>query len=158
MSARAVGWLLVGVQGGLLATLVLLPSRDDWPTPPAIQVTGVVLVVAGVVGGIVAARRLGSALTPTPEPRSGDSLRTDGLYAHVRHPIYTAVLVLVVGIVVRSGSLPTAAVGLVTVVFFQLKARWEEARLRARYPDYDAYAAHTPRFVPRPPLAGRRNG
>ena len=157
MSARTVGWVLVGVQAGLLATLILLPERHDWPTPPAIEAMGVALVVAGVVGGFVAARRLGSALTPTPEPRSGDRLRTDGLYAHVRHPIYTAVLVVVVGMVVRSGSLATAAVGLVTVVFFQLKARWEEARLRARYADYDAYAARTPRFVPRPPLAGRRN-
>ena len=31
---------------------------------------------------------------------------------------------------------------------FKAKARWEERRLSARYPAYDAYAAHTPRFVP----------
>jgi protein-S-isoprenylcysteine O-methyltransferase Ste14 len=36
----------------------------------------------------------------------------------------------------------------VTVVFFDRKARWEEAQLRERYPDYAEYASRTPRFVP----------
>ena len=36
------------------------------------------------------------------------------------------------------------------VVFFSVKANWEEQRLVERYPDYPAYAATTPAFVPRP--------
>ena len=30
------------------------------------------------------------------------------------------------------------------------KAQWEEGMLRSRYPGYDDYAAHTPRFLPGP--------
>jgi protein-S-isoprenylcysteine O-methyltransferase Ste14 len=36
----------------------------------------------------------------------------------------------------------------VTLGFFNVKARWEEARLAESYPGYRAYAARTPRFVP----------
>src|SRR4029077_12522749 len=42
---------------------------------------GVVILVAGGAG-------LGSALTPFPAPRSGEALRTTGIYGLVRHPIY----------------------------------------------------------------------
>ena len=47
----------------------------------------------------------------------------------------------------RFAFLATVAV---TVVFFHVKARWEEAQLAERYPGYREYAARTPRFIPRP--------
>ena len=47
-----------------------------------------------------------------------------------------------------------AAVALVG--WFMAKARWEEGRLRSRYPGYDDYAADTPRFVPGWPLGADR--
>lgn len=155
MERSTTGWLFVAVQALLLAALVLLPGGTDWPTPTAVEVAGLVLVLAGVVWMVVAARRLGPALTPTPVPSEQGVLTTSGLYGLVRHPIYTGVLAVVIGIVVRSGSLTTLALGLATVGFFVVKARWEEARLAERYPDYPAYAARTPRFVPRLRRPGR---
>ena len=110
-----------------------------------------------MLGGIglvaVAALRLGPALTPTPVPNERGQLTTDGLYGLVRHPIYTGVLAAVAGVTIRSGNVLVLLVAAVTVAFFTVKARWEEDRLREHYPGYDAYAAATPRFVPRP---GRR--
>lgn len=67
--------------------------------------------------------------TPVPKERAG--LRTGGLYRFTRHPIYTGVLLFVVGTVVTSGSGWKLAVGVLTVVFFNVKARWEESQLRA---------------------------
>ena len=43
-----------------------------------------------------------------------------------------------------------AIVAVVAFVFFDRKAAWEERQLEARYPGYPAYAATTPKFVPRP--------
>jgi len=83
-------------------------------------------------------------------PRDGGQLRTDGPYAHVRHPIYTGVLLIVVGITVRSGSGLVLALAAVTVAFFHGKARFEEGLLAERYPEYPCYAARTPRFLPAP--------
>ena len=145
---RTVGWAFVAGQVVLLVALVLLPGRDDWPTPPWVRTAGQVLVIAGFVLMIMASLRLGRGLTATPVPNARGRLITGGLYRYVRHPIYTGVLLIVAGLTLRSGSVVTLAVAVVTVVFFDRKARWEEAQLRERYPDYAEYASHTPRFVP----------
>lgn len=149
MSDRNVGWALVGVQTILLVTLIVLPTRSDWPTSAPIEVGGVVLIAGGVGLVAVAASRLGSSLTPTPVPRDGGALTTTGLYGLVRHPIYTGVLAAVGGVTLRSGSLVVTSTAAVTVAFFSAKARWEERRLALRYADYESYAASVPRFVPR---------
>ncbi len=145
---RTVGWAFVAGQVVLLVALVLLPGRDDWPTPSWVWMVGQVLVLAGFVLMIVASLRLGRGLTATPVPAARGQLVTGGLYRYVRHPIYTGVLLIVVGLTLRSGSFVTLAVAAVTVVFFDRKARWEEAQLRERYPEYADYAARTRRFVP----------
>lgn len=144
-----IGWMFVGVQAVLLVTLVLLPTGDRWPTPAALIVFGGVLIGLGLVGVAIAALRLGPSLTPTPVPTEAGALVTGGLYRFVRHPIYTGVLLIVAGLIIRSGSLLTLIVGLVTIWFFNVKAQWEEAQLSERYPDYQTYAAVTPRFIPR---------
>ncbi len=148
MDRRALGWTFVAIQVVLLVTLVVLPGRDDWPTPRWVWMTGQVLVIGGLGLVVAASLGLGTSLTATPVPRERGELVTGGLYRFVRHPIYTGVLTLVVGLTLRSGSVITLAVAVVTAVFFDRKARWEEAQLRQQYAGYDAYASHTPRFVP----------
>lgn len=136
-------------QAVLLVALVLLPGRSDWATPTWLDAVAGVLVVAGLGIVAVAALRLGTALTPTPVPTNSATLSTDGLYRFVRHPIYTGVLAVVVGVTVRSGSWIHLAIGAVTYLFFDRKAAWEERLLTERYGNYPAYAARTPKFVPR---------
>jgi len=150
MDRRTIGWLLVAAQAALILVLVLLPSGDAWPTPTWLEVTGLVIGGLGAVWALVAALRLGERLTPTPVPRDGGQLRTDGPYAHVRHPIYTGVLLIVVGITLRSGSALVLVLGVATVGFFHAKARFEEGLLAERFPEYRSYAARTPRFLPAP--------
>ena len=147
MKTGAVGWLLVVLQFLLLLVLILLP----WRSPSALSLAvGLVLVIAGALLGLVAGRRLGRALTPTPVPIAGAGLRTDGAYRFVRHPIYSAVLLMVTGYVVAIGSVWTAAGAVVLLVFFMLKSRWEDGLLRAAYGDeWTAWAARTGALVPR---------
>jgi len=148
VTRRSVGWTFVLVQFLLLGALIALPSRNDWSTPWWTTTLGGAVVIGGL--GIVgfASLNLGRALTATPVPTKHGELVTTGLYRFTRHPIYSAVLLIVIGLVVRSGSLLHALVGAVTMLFFNRKARWEEAQLADRYPGYEAYAATTPRFVP----------
>lgn len=149
-NAAGIGWLLVLVQAVLLVGLVLTPGSDAWPTPGWLDGLGLALVVAGLALVAVASLQLGSALTPTPEPREGSTLRTTGLYGVFRHPIYVGVAVIVVGLVLGSGSVARLALGLVTLVFFDRKAAWEEGRLAAVHPDYGTHLANTRRWLPTP--------
>ncbi len=145
----------MAIQTALLVILVILPGRDDWPTPAWVHTLSTVLVVTGLVLVAATSLRLGRGLTPNPAPNGRANLVTGGPYRWVRHPIYSGVLVITVGLVLGSGSVVVLAVGLVTVAFFNHKAAWEEALLADRFPDYDAYRRRTPRFIPRPTRSGR---
>ena len=157
MDRTRTGWLFVAAQVVLLVALVLVPTGTAWPMPTWLRVVSVALIVVGLAGALMASVALGRALTATPVPNGRGELRTAGLYRYVRHPIYTGVLAVVVGITLGTRQWTGLALGLVTVVFFALKARWEEARLAEAFPEYADYAAATPRFVPfLPRRPGRR--
>ncbi len=143
-----IGWTYVAAQAVLLLALIFLPARDDWSTPSWLRTFGYLFVLAGLVIIAIASLRLGRSLTPTPVPTASGKLTTAGLYRFVRHPIYTGVLAVVLGLVVRSGSWIHFVIGVGTALFFNNKAKWEEQQLAERYPDYADYAAATPRFVP----------
>lgn len=151
----ASGWALVGVQALLLLALVLAPSRRGlaalWP-PDAAGVVGVLLMVAGIVIGVLAARELSSALTPTPVPRQGEQLRTSGVYAWVRHPIYTAVLLLALGYTIAVGGRWQLLTTALLAVFFVAKARWEDSMLAVEHgAEWEEYQRRTSALIPRPP-------
>ena len=147
MTRARIGWLLVAVQFVLLIVLVLLPKRA--PTLLSLAV-GIPLIAAGVVLGLMASRRLGSALTPTPVPIEQAGLRTDGVYARLRHPIYSAICLAALGFVIAVGSAWTLACAVVLVVFFWAKSRWEDSLLRAEYGDaWIGWASRTGALIPR---------
>ena len=152
----AIAWGFVVVQGLLIFAVLLLPAGDDWTLSPAGDAVAVTLEWIGtaiLVAGLV---NLGRSLTALPTPVPHGELKVGGLYRFVRHPIYTGVMALIIGAAARSANVWAALAAGALVVWFMAKARWEEDRLRARYPDYDAYAARTPRFVPLWPFGADR--
>jgi 2-amino-4-hydroxy-6-hydroxymethyldihydropteridine diphosphokinase len=103
------------------------------------RVVGAVLLVTGAVGVVVAARSLGRALTAMPEPVPDASLIESGLYHLVRHPIYGAGFLAMLGASLLFAS-PTATVlSLLLLFFFWAKSGYEERQLRIAYPGYSAY-------------------
>ncbi|HZC52090.1 MAG TPA: isoprenylcysteine carboxylmethyltransferase family protein [Mycobacterium sp.] len=148
-SRSAMGWALVAAQGGILAAQASIPRGTDWPTPLWLRRISAVAQVAGLAVVAVGARGLGPALTPSPLPTENARLRQDGLYRHVRHPIYSGALMASGAGAVASGNRRQLGAAMLLVALLNYKARFEEAALSERYPEYRAYAARTPRFVPR---------
>ena len=149
MSTRTTGWAFVAAQAALLAGLIAMPSADHYPTPEWLRTAMNVLFWGGVAGAVAAGIALGRSLTATPVPTDTSTLRTTGPYRFVRHPIYTGVVMIVVALAVRSGNVAGLLLGAATIGFFNVKANWEEQRLIERFDEYSAYAATTPRFIPR---------
>ena len=108
---------------------------------------GLAFLVAG-------ATALGGSLSPFPVPsKAGHALKTDGVFAQVRHPMYTGLLLSSFGLSLASGSfarlLFTAALGWV----LNTKADVEERSLQELYPgEYARYKADVPRLVPNVPV------
>ena len=146
---RRTGWVLVGVQFGLLIALVLAPHRDF--AMGSRMIVGLVLLFGGLALGTASVGRLGRALTPNPVPLEGATLRIAGPYRWVRHPIYVAVILGATGWTFAVGSWWTVGVLVVLIVFFILKSRWEDRLLAEQYGQrWQDWAATTGAFVPRP--------
>ncbi len=78
------------------------------------------------------------------------TLATTGPYAHVRHPQYSGFLLVVIGFLLQWPTIPTLLMFPVIVLVYRRLAIAEEREVRQRFgPAWDAYAAVTPRFVPR---------
>lgn len=150
MNDRAKGRAFVIAQAILIITLALVPSADHVAVPGWLLAVADVGFWVGCVVAVIAAAFLGRSLTATPVPNSRATLRTTGPYRFVRHPIYTGVVMIVLAMAIRSANVLGFGLGALTLAFFHWKSSWEEGRLTERFPEYPAYAAHMPRFVPRP--------
>jgi protein-S-isoprenylcysteine O-methyltransferase Ste14 len=78
------------------------------------------------------------------------TLATTGPYAWMRHPQYTAFIVIMLGFLLQWPTIPTALMFPILVAMYVRLARKEEAEVRAEFGEaYDRYAAMTPAFFPR---------
>jgi protein-S-isoprenylcysteine O-methyltransferase Ste14 len=75
-------------------------------------------------------------------------LVTSGPYRLVRHPLYLAEELAVVGIFVQSLSLWTALILAVQIAFQLRRMHNEEAILAESFPEYAAYRQRTARLLP----------
>jgi protein-S-isoprenylcysteine O-methyltransferase Ste14 len=118
-----------------------------WLRAPTMILGG--LLLAGAVALLTAAvLRLGANLTAFPRPRAGGALVDSGVYAVVRHPIYTSIIAAMLGITLVLHSAFGIVFTLLTFVFFDRKAASEERMLTAAYADYAAYRKRVRKLIP----------
>lgn len=111
-------------------------------------VGGLCLSFLGAVFGTTGVKALGRNRTPFPKPREDSALVQHGVYALVRHPLYTSVILVSFGWALAWGSVPALALACVEVVFFDAKARREERWLEEKFPGYADYRRRVRRLVP----------
>ena len=144
-------FLLVGLAAPLLPRHVNLGEADfllNRIDPDWIRWLGAAVMTAGAVVVAWGVRSLGKNLTPGTEPLPGAELITTGAYAHVRHPIYAGVVLLLAGYTLAWSNWTLGlVVGGVAFQYFQAKAGAEERWLMERFPAYEAYMRRVPRRV-----------
>ena len=153
LGPRGEGWVvgqaalivLVGVLG--LPGLMDLQPTSAWRS--VLLALGLLLLIIGLALGARGVRDLGRTnLTALPRPRDEGTLVETGVYRHVRHPLYVAVMLAGLGWALAAASVPAMVAASALVGWLDLKARREEAWLLARFPGYAAYRDRTSRFVP----------
>jgi protein-S-isoprenylcysteine O-methyltransferase Ste14 len=103
-----------------------------------VSLTGEALIILAIC-------RLGRAFSITPQARR---LVTGGPYRLVRHPLYAAEEIAIVGILLQHAWWAALAFLAVHLTLQVRRMLYEESLLRAVFPDYDAYAARTARLIP----------
>jgi protein-S-isoprenylcysteine O-methyltransferase Ste14 len=149
-SFRQRGGLWVLAQFALMGAVVVLAWRFRGQILGAwsVWLGGILFVLGGGIG-VAGVMALGHRTTPFPKPTEATRLVRTGIYARMRHPLYTSVMLLALGwaLLWQSGSSALAALALIP--FFRAKAKREERWLRAAYAEYAEYEAVVPRFIPR---------
>lgn len=127
------------VSGNLWATLVF----GRWMSSSLMLIGGLV-ILAGVLVLAQAWTRL---------HRARDALVTQGPYAVVRHPQYSALFLVILGALVQWPTILTLLMAPVLAIAYVRLARREERELEARFGEaYRQYRRRVPGFVPAVPL------
>lgn len=91
---------------------------------------------------------LGYSYSPCFDMYMPPTIVRSGVYAYLRHPIYTANLMLLASLYISTGSLWIVLNWLILFLFYDHSAKLEEKVLCERYPEYRFYARTTDRYIP----------
>lgn len=139
-----VSHLLVALQFAAI-TVVAWPFLDQ----PAGRLSWLALCGLGGVIGLytLAHNRLGN-FGIYPEPIPDACLVTTGPYRWIRHPMYTSLLVTMLGVALYRHAWPNYLGMLLLALAVFGKMHREEAHLHTRFADYSDYVKKTHRLLP----------
>lgn len=143
MKKRLFAYLLVFLQ---FASLVFLLK-----TAPVVadSIHGLLLEVAGIILGVQAilTMRIGN-FNIAPLNKPGSQLITRGIYSVIRHPMYLAQWLAMVGLVADYYSWLRLLVLLILTTTLLIKLHFEERQVRQHFSGYTAYADRTHKLIP----------
>ncbi len=148
-SLIAVKAVKIGILLGVIVQIFLpeiLPITDD---SFALRTVGTVIYTIGLLTAIAARFQLGDnwANIETGQVLTSQKVVAKGVYAFIRHPIYTGDLLLLLGLELALNSWLVLGIFILAPVVM-LKAMKEEKMLVRELNGYDAYQARTKRFIP----------
>lgn len=136
-------YVLVGVQFACIAAfLVSGPwiARHAWFL--ALELSGILLMAWAILCMRV------NKINAFPEVKTGSRLVTNGPYRWIRHPMYTALLLITLALVCESFSYWRGFWWILLSADLVVKLSHEERFLGEMFDDYEAYRLRTWRLVP----------
>lgn len=122
--------------------LIVLPPEAISPVQ---RVGSTLLIVLGTSLSAWCLFHLGKSFSIMAVSRE---LKTQGSYSVVRHPLYGAEVLMILGIILSHGSPLAFGVGAVWLLLQIRRAQYEEGVLRETFPEYADYARRVPMMIP----------
>lgn len=134
----------------MLAAPGWLPAALTRPlsSGPALPIIGTLLVGAGLGFAVWARLHLGRNWSGTVTVKEGHTLITTGPYRVVRHPIYSGMVLALIGTALAIAAARGFIGAALILVGFLVKIAVEEARMSETFPEYEDYCRHTSRLIP----------
>jgi protein-S-isoprenylcysteine O-methyltransferase Ste14 len=126
----------------LVYAMPFFPRRDLSMTA---EMVSTLLVLFGSAAAVYALMQLGRSFSIMAEARR---LVTSGPYRFVRHPLYIAEELAIVGLAMQFFCWATALVLVVQIAFQLRRMHNEETVLTESFPEYAAYRRRTARLLP----------
>ena len=125
-------------------------GRRFLPDNQTVAVTGLILTVSGMAFACWARYTLGQNWSSKVTIKVDHELIRRGPYAYVRHPIYTGLLLAIIGTALAVAEWRAVAAVLLTWISFYQKARTEEKMLSQEFgAAFAEHRRHTGFFLPR---------
>lgn len=123
-------------------------------TPSAILfdptlLTTTLAIVAILTGGAIILGSLKTIRWRAMAPSMQDSLVSQGLYSYIRHPVYSGMILELIGLSLWIPTLPVMIACVLGILWVMIQARLEELDLVQRLPGYREYMQRVPRFLPK---------
>jgi protein-S-isoprenylcysteine O-methyltransferase Ste14 len=151
---RETALLLISLSGlGIIPAVYVatgLPGFADYAFRPAQAWLGLVFAGAALVLFRLTHKALGRNWSVSLDLREDHKLITDGIYRHVRHPMYTAFWAWAIAQALLLPNWFAGFAGMLGfgILFFGRIAREEQMMLERFGDEYRAYAAQTCRIIP----------
>jgi protein-S-isoprenylcysteine O-methyltransferase Ste14 len=151
---REIALLLISLTGlGILPFVYVatgFPRIADYPFRPMQAWLGLLVAIAAFAMFFATHRALGRNWSVSLDVRQDHRLITEGVYRHVRHPMYTAFWLWAVA---QALLLPNWVAGLsgllgFAILYFLRVSQEEQLMLDTFGDDYRAYIARTKRLIP----------
>ncbi len=114
-----------------------------------ISLTGWILIGLSALCGFAALMAMRkSRFSIFPPPHKEAELISSGVYAVIRHPMYTAVLLFCLGCIIHTPQLWPYSIWIGLMIVLILKIQLEEKLLLAKFPGYVDYSKRTYRLLP----------
>lgn len=147
--------LLHGIPLALCFILLVLPRRLPRllterlvPLGPVSAVVGTVLVAAGLGFAVWARLYLGRNWSGRVEVKIDHALVRTGPYRFVRHPIYSGMLLALVGTALAIAEWRGVLAFIFALIGVLFRVRAEETQMRRLFPEYAQYQRDTGALVP----------
>jgi len=145
------GFHLAVLNGGVLLLILSVPglTRRFLPNTPLLTFLGLAIEAAGIAFAIWSRRHLGVNWSGEVRLASGHALVRSGPYARIRHPIYTGVLLMYLGVMVVSGEMHAPIAVALIVLAYVRKIGLEDKLLQENFgSEWDAWRRATWALVP----------
>ncbi|MEA1084310.1 isoprenylcysteine carboxylmethyltransferase family protein [Sphingomonas sp. CD22] len=150
-AASLIGIAIQGLGGVIAASGPVRATLDPLGSAALVQAAlTAALLAAALTLFVWATAAMGRNWSLVARTRADHALITTGPFARMRHPIYTALALVVIALALALGHLPRLTLALpVYALGTWLRVRIEERLLQAMFgATYEAYAARVKRFVP----------
>ncbi|WP_328967471.1 methyltransferase family protein [Streptomyces sp. NBC_00239] len=143
---------VLALVGGAAAPVASLAGLSPLPGAggDALRWAGLIVAVAGIAATLAAQSAMGSSWRVGVDAGERTELVTSGIFAGVRNPVFTAMVVTAAGLALMVPNLIAVLTWGVLVIAIELQVRVVEEPYLAHVHGvaYDAYTARAGRFVP----------
>jgi protein-S-isoprenylcysteine O-methyltransferase Ste14 len=117
---------------------------------PILAGFGFVVMFIGMGFNIQVRRELGKNWVPLSKTTEGQELVTTGIYSKIRHPFYTSILILFLGVSIIAGNFYSLIFTILFIISLLIRIRKEEEELITKFGDeYIKYKKETSAMFPK---------